>query len=254
MKVPTPGRGSEGAPPLPPGGSDGPASPTCATRAPSARIGWPRPTHLRHQGPVPDPASETRARTPPSAAGAQVGRREEVPTSTHVHRSRLTSPPEAPASTEEKESAQRSRTRSGTVIPTASLPLTCISRLQPCEQVRSGPQRPATRPAAAKRSRDTPILARFGDSKLRRGKRLSSRSARSVLEAGYTRQDRPDDTPRRQQVRAQGTRHQTRESAAAAGKRGPRNAAGRGVSPTPAPTPRNALGPGERGLGVAETG
>lgn len=144
---------------------------------PPGRIGWPRLTHLRHQGPqcadwlapphpptppgppVPDPASETRARTPPSAAGAQVGRREEVPTSTHVHRSRLTSPPEAPASTEEKESAQRSRTRSGTVIPTASLPLTCISRLQPCEQVRSGPQRPATRPAAAKRSRDTPILA-----------------------------------------------------------------------------------------------
>lgn len=144
---------------------------------PPGRIGRPRLTHLCHQGPqcadwlapphppappgppVPDPASETRARTLPSAAGAQVGRREEVPTSTHVHRSRLTSPPEAPASTEEKESAQRSRTRSGTVIPTASLPLTCISRLQPCEQVRSGPQRPATRPAGAKRSRDTPILA-----------------------------------------------------------------------------------------------
>lgn len=127
---------------------------------PPGRIGWPRPHPPAPPGPpVPDPASETRARTLPSAAGAQVGRREEVPTSTHVHHSRLTSPPEAPASTEEKESAQRSRTRSGTVIPTASLPLTCISRLQPCEQVRSGPQRPATRPAGAKRSRDTPILA-----------------------------------------------------------------------------------------------
>lgn len=85
-----------------------------------------------------------------------------------------------------------------TFISSVSLPLTCISQLHPCEQVRGAPSeaRHVASFCQTVMGHSHPCTGRLEDSKLRRGKCLSSRSVWPVLKATYTRQNGLDDTTR----------------------------------------------------------